>query len=227
MAFLDMFDKVDDIFYKPIETICNWITEPQKAFAHKREMEREKLTHELEQKDKEFAVELEIRMKKAEIELEEFRKDKIFERNKEIFETIKKYQMDMAKVAVEIGNTIGSMTLELRERANNFVLDNVKKYKELQDDAIAKANERFKDIEATYPAESKAKDMMMDAVGKQMNSIIDEADKFINGLNEDLKKILSSIDIIIEDTRFSVEKRFETSNLPKLEGKGDDARCLN
>ena len=39
MALLDMFDKLDDIIYKPIETICDWTKEPLKKWEHKRNME--------------------------------------------------------------------------------------------------------------------------------------------------------------------------------------------
>ncbi len=229
MAFLDMFDKVDDIFYKPIETICDWLTYPLKKFEHNQEMERERLKHELAQMDKEHEAKLALDMKKAEIELEEMRKDKAFERNKEIFETIKKYQMDMAKVSVEIGYTIGNMTIELRQKAHNFMLDNVKRYMELQEDAKAKAIEQLKQIEAEFPAESKAKDIMNEAVGKQMNSIIDRANDFINNLNEDLKNITGLIDDIAHDAKKSVGNRLSagTSDMPALDGNDNNVRYLN
>ncbi len=229
MAFLDMFDKVDDIVYKPIETICSWLTCPLKKIEHNQEMERERLKHELAQMDKEHEAKLALDMKKAEIELEEMRKDKAFEHNKEIFETIKKYQMDMAKVSVEIGNTIGNMTIELRQKANNFVLGNVERYKELQDDAIVKAEERLKQIEAKFPAESKAKDIMIKAVEKQVISIIDRADNFINNLNEDLKNITGLIDDITRNANKSVENRLSAgiSDMPALDGNDNNVRYLN
>ena len=36
MKFLDMFDKLDDIIYKPIELITDWAGEPLRAREHKR-----------------------------------------------------------------------------------------------------------------------------------------------------------------------------------------------
>lgn len=229
MAFLDMFDKVDDIFYKPIETICDWLTCPLKKIEHNQEMERERLKHELAQMDKEHEAKLALDIKKAEIELEEMRKDKAFERNKEIFETMKKYQMDMAKVSVEIGNTIGNMTIELRQKANNFVHDNIKRYKELQEDNTAKALERLKQIEAEFPAESKVKDIMIKAVDKQMISIIERTNDFINNLNEDLKNITGLIDDITRNANKSVENRLSAgiSDMPALDGNDNNVRYLN
>ena len=229
MAFLNMLDKVDDFFYKPMETICNWLEEPLKHFAHNRSMTEEEKKHELERIDREHAAQLESDMKKLDFELEELRKDKVIERNKATLETIKKYKADMAKLSVEIVNTIGNMTLDLRERANNFVQDNVKRYKELQDDAITKADKRLEEIEIKYPEGSKSKEIMQDAVAKQMNSIIDRADNFMNTLNDDLKKITSMIDDITLNLDKSVENVLHSnmSNTPALDGNGNEVRPVN
>ena len=43
MAVLDMFDKLDDIIYKPVETVCDWIKEPLRTFEHRREMKRQQM----------------------------------------------------------------------------------------------------------------------------------------------------------------------------------------
>lgn len=229
MAFLNMLDKVDDFFYKPMETICNWLEEPLKIFEAKRNMTAEEKKHELERIDREHAAKLESDMKKLDFELEELRKDKVIERNKATLETIKKYKADMAKLSVEIVNTIGNMTLDLRERANNFVQDNVKRYKELQDDAITKADKRLEEIETKYPEGSKSKEIMQDAVAKQMNSIIDRADNFMNTLNDDLKKITSMIDDITLNLDKSVENVLHSnmSNTPVLDGNGNEVRRVN
>lgn len=229
MAFLNMLDKIDDFFYKPMETICNWLEEPLKIFEAKRNMTAEEKKHELERIDREHAAKLESDMKKLDFELEELRKDKVIERNKATLETIKKYKADMAKLSVEIVNTIGNMTLDLRERANNFVQDNVKRYKELQDDAITKADKRLEEIEIKYPEGSKSKEIMQDAVAKQMNSIIDRADNFMNTLNDDLKKITSMIDDITLNLDKSVENVLHSnmSNTPVLDGNGNEVRRVN
>lgn len=229
MAFLNMLDKIDDFFYKPMETICNWLEEPLKIFEAKRNMTAEEKKHELERIDREHAAKLESDMKKLDFELEELRKDKVIERNKATLETIKKYKADMAKLSVEIVNTIGNMTLDLRERANNFVQDNVKRYKELQDDAITKADKRLEEIETKYPEGSKSKEIMQDAVAKQMNSIIDRADNFMNTLNDDLKKITSMIDDITLNLDKSVENVLHSnmSNTPVLDGNGNEVRRVN
>lgn len=41
MGFFDMFDKLDDIIYKPIEAITDWAREPLKRWEHKRELEEQ------------------------------------------------------------------------------------------------------------------------------------------------------------------------------------------
>ena len=44
---LDMFDKLDDIIYKPVETICDWIKEPMNALEAGRDRKKMKLPQKL------------------------------------------------------------------------------------------------------------------------------------------------------------------------------------
>ena len=66
-----MFDKLDDIIYKPIEAITDWATEPLKRWEHGREVEKEiklkKIESEIKIKENESSVNLEIK-KATEIE---------------------------------------------------------------------------------------------------------------------------------------------------------------
>ena len=39
MSVLDMFDKIDDIIYKPIETICEWTKEPLRRWERQHQLE--------------------------------------------------------------------------------------------------------------------------------------------------------------------------------------------
>ena len=48
MAILDMFDKLDDILYKPVELICDWVHEPLRRMEHKRDMQKEQNLAEIE-----------------------------------------------------------------------------------------------------------------------------------------------------------------------------------
>ena len=77
----DMFDKLDDIIYKPIETCCEWTKEPLKRWKHEREQQaehnrveneiyRQQQEMQLAQWDAEKRMELEQAQARANIELE-------------------------------------------------------------------------------------------------------------------------------------------------------------
>ena len=84
----DMFDKLDDIIYEPIETCCEWTKEPLKRWEHEREQqaERNRVENEiyrqqqemqLAQWDAEKRMELEQAQARANIELYYFRKKRL------------------------------------------------------------------------------------------------------------------------------------------------------
>ena len=70
MAFLDLFDKLDDIIYEPVKAICSWATEPLKRFEDKRKKSDAVQQAELEAAKREQEVELEIRKKEQLAQLE-------------------------------------------------------------------------------------------------------------------------------------------------------------
>ena len=48
MSLLDMFDKLDDIIYKPVDAICDWAKEPLRAMQSKRDLQAERVHEEIE-----------------------------------------------------------------------------------------------------------------------------------------------------------------------------------
>jgi hypothetical protein len=48
IKMLEMFDKLDDIIYKPIETICDWVKETLNALSAGRERKKMKETANIE-----------------------------------------------------------------------------------------------------------------------------------------------------------------------------------
>lgn len=180
MGFFDMFDKIDDIVYKPVEAICDWTKEPLKKWEHKRNMETEaqnieaaerenaaarvheeamakiaadtaereqnaqriheeamaKLQQELTEKERESLIadfearariDADIRRWNAEIDQMIIQQED--ERRDRLVECIKRYQIDLANAAQDIVNSIGLMSLELREKANQLVFEKTKDYR--------------------------------------------------------------------------------------------------
>lgn len=206
MAILDMFDKLDDIIYKPVETVCDWIKAPLNSFEHKRDMKKIQQAADIEAATRQQEVELEVMRQRQAAELQADQRkwnaeiDQLInqqeeERRDRLVESIKRYQIELANASRDIVNSIGLMSLELREKANNLVIEKTREYKKIQDEAKKQSLEEIQ----------QAKDMFFDTdpdtykilVGDIMNerrTMVDTASKFITELSEDLKRLNENSD---------------------------------
>ena len=234
MSFFDMFDKIDDIIYKPVETICEWTKEPLKRWEHQRDMEtqsqniedeerarKENHQHEVEmaQKtaDNEMAkkrldqalteeerksvtedmaarakIDADIRKWNAEIDQMILREEDA--RRDRLVECMKRYQIDLSNAARDIVNSIGMMSLELRERANQLVIERTKDYIAIQEKAKDNAMNRLEEIGTRFANNERVRIRMEDSVINNMDSIINQADKFITEISEDFKRLNQNTD---------------------------------
>lgn len=234
MSFFDMFDKIDDIIYKPVETICEWTKEPLKRWEHQRDMEtqsqnieaeerarRENHQHEMEKAqktaDNEMAkkrldqalteeerksvtedmaarakIDADIRKWNAEIDQMILREEDA--RRDRLVECMKRYQIDLSNAARDIVNSIGMMSLELRERANQLVIERTKDYIAIQEKAKDNAMNRLEEIGTRFANNERVRIRMEDSVINNMDSIINQADKFITEISEDFKRLNQNTD---------------------------------
>lgn len=235
MGFFDMFDKLDDIIYKPIEAITDWAKEPLKRWEHKRDLEKQTalINAESENRIKEneanvdLAIKKETEIKRILAEIDEYKKDKEFERMKAVSEAIMKYQEELTKLNVNAINAIGHMQLDLREKAQCLVYDKTIKYKELQDSAFAEASEDLKRIENDFPNNEIARDILIKAVDKRLANIIDTAHNFLLELNADIKILNQNISILADKGQIFIEHHLDkfhmieaaTKEIKRIEGK--------
>ncbi|MDE2724370.1 MAG: hypothetical protein OXI59_13435 [Gemmatimonadota bacterium] len=225
MNFLNMFDKLDDIIYKPIELITNWASEPLKSREHKRreqsadrELQREierktakqKITSEIKMKERELEANIEIKKETKVVriiaELEEWKKDQDFKRMKDVSEAIIKYQKALTQLNVDTANDIGNMQIDLREKAQNLVYEKTIKYKELQDTAMKDAREDLKRIETDFPDNEAAQKILNKAVEDRLENIINVARNFLQELNDDIRSINRNIDLLTDSGQKFIER---------------------
>jgi len=217
MSIFNMFDKLDDIVYKPIEAITDWAKEPLKRWEHKRDLEKqetlEKIKLENTLKEKETDVNLAIKRETEVIriiaEIDEYKKDKEFERMKAVSEAIMKYQEELTKLNVNAINAIGHMQLDLREKAQELVYNKTIKYKELQDRAFNEAAIDLKRIESDFSDNEIARDILVKAVDKRLANVIDTAHNFLLELNADIKILNQSINILAEKGQIFTERHLD------------------
>ncbi|MGI6446035.1 MAG: hypothetical protein ACOX2I_10075 [Candidatus Ozemobacteraceae bacterium] len=235
MGFFDMFDKLDDIIYKPIEAITDWAKEPLKRWEHKRDLEKQTalINAESENRIKEneasvdLAIKQETEIKRILVEIDEYKKDKEFERMKAVSEAIMKYQQELTKLNVNAINAIGHMQLDLREKAQALVYDKTIKYKELQDSAFGEAAEDLKRIENDFSDNEIAKEILIKAVDKRLANIIDTAHNFLLELNADIKLLNQNISILADKGQIFIEQHLDkfhmieetAKEIKRIEGK--------
>jgi len=251
MGFSDAFEKLDDIIYEPIKLFTDWAREPLKTREHKRNLERDEQDSRLRRAEKEQQIEQELKRAEAEsklrmkekeqetdlvvkketeikrilAEIDELQKDKDFQRMKLVSESIMKYQEQLTKLNVSATNAIGNMQLELREKAQNLVYSKTIKYKELQDKAILEASQDLENILEKFPNNERMQDIMIKAVDKRLANVMDTAQNFLLELNDDIKLLNKSINLLAEGGQKFIEKHLDNfhqiQNNRLLENKDD------
>lgn len=225
MAILSMLDKLDDIIYEPIKLMTDWAREPLKGREHKRDLDRlehqirseadakmraESHSSRLAAENKNLDANLEIK-KKTEVqrilaEIDELRKDNDFARMKAVSEAIMQYQEHLTRLNVSAISAIGSMQLDLREKAQNLVYNKAIKYKELQDSAHNQAFEEILRIERDFAGNEAAKNILLRSVDLRLANIITTAQNFLIELNMDIAVLNKSINLLTERGQSFIEE---------------------
>ena len=207
------------IIDKPLEIIDN-----QLKFYQERQNVAQ--AQKLKQDEAKFMQQLEIDRQKFNAELDDMIARKEIERKSLVMEAIANYQRTMAECTVSIGNSIGNMSIELRERATALVEDKQKQYSALQDAAMDKATAQLEKIYEKFPEESRARSIMENAVEKQLNNIIETSDRFMRTIDEDFSKMMDSVQRIAEGTMNNAGQYISPSFVNNTMIQGSDKKLL-
>ena len=179
----------------------------------------------LRQEEAKFMQQLELDNRRLNAEIDDMIARKEIERGSKIAESIANYQKTMAECSVSIGKSLGMMNIELREHATALVEDKQQQYKSLQDAAMDKAMEQFEKIGNKFPEGSRPRQIMEDAVGKQLNNIIETSDRFMRTIDEDFSKMMDSVRQITENTMNNannyISPAFTKAMTGQLQGSND------
>lgn len=212
MEFLDAFDKLDDIIYAPVKAVSNWLEEPLRRMEHTREMESVQQAVELEVWRAHEQEKLRQAANQADFDLQNLAADAQFARNKAAVEAIKQYQIDLARVNEAMIENIGRMSLALRAEAHEMVISYTERYKAQQAEALQRADARMAEIQTLYADNDRVREKMEDTVITQITSIINFANKFVDELAEDLKRINGMTDDLMRQAMDNTQKVIQ--NLP-------------
>ena len=210
--FLDMFDKLDDIIFAPVNAICEWSKEPLRRFEHDRELQNMQREFDNTQTDKRLESELYEEKLKAEndaraeslridadarrwnAEIDQMISDQEQARNDRVVESLKNYQLDLSRATLEIVKNLGEMSLELRAKANDMIQEKTEAYRKMQKEAIAEYNNELKEVKEMFADDRETFEMMRNEIIDERRSIIDLAKSFILELSDDIKRVNQNID---------------------------------
>lgn len=207
------------IIEKPLEIIDN-----QLRFYQERQNAAQ--AQQLKQDEARFMQKLEQDRQKFNAEIDDMIARKEIERNSLVMEAIANYQRTMAECTVSIGNAIGNMSIELRERATALVEDKQRQYSALQEAAMDKATAQLEKIYEKFPTESRARTIMENAVEKQLNNIIETSDRFMRTIDADFSKMMDSVQRIAEGTMNNAGQYISPAFAGNAMIQGNDKKLL-
>lgn len=164
----------------------------------------------LRQEEARFQQQLELENRKLNAEIDDMIARKEIQRSsqrvKAFTEAMANHNKTMAECNISIGNSLGKMNLELHERASALAKDETESYRALQSAAMDKATAQLEKIHAKFPEGSRAREIMEDAVAKQITSIIETSDRFIQIIANDFSDMVKSVRQITESTNKNTEQ---------------------
>lgn len=197
----------------PIGVLEDWANEPLKRWEHARKEESkdrdverrireqtgvEEVKSRLQKELDENRASLEIRMQteiiRINAETEQWRKDREFERMRNVAEAIAHYQERLTTLNVNTVRAIGEMDIELRSKAQSLILEKTREYREIQDQASANAEKEFERIIEKFSGNERVLNIMISNSEKKLASIIDSTTKFLEELSIDIQNMNANID---------------------------------
>jgi hypothetical protein len=226
-----VIEKIGDIVLVPANLMSDWAKEPlkRKEFDRKeiakdndvrRDVERqvgvERVLSEQRIKEEDIKTNLAIK-KETEIvkiiaEIEQLKKDKEFERMKTISDALMDYQIELTRINVEAVEAIGSMRIELQRKAYDLIHEKTEQYNNLQKQALDVSLSQLERIDSSNLGEA-SKIILIKAVDANLSTIIKNAQKFLEQLNDDMRLISSDINLITSSGQQFIQRHLEQFQL--------------
>ena len=220
MSFFEMFDKLDDVVYAPISAICDGFRQPLKQLDASTERKKMELDHKLEMEMRQIGVDLEVDRMKRIKEIEQWEKDQERERKvayekdavaiaEEKERIIEQYRRNMATVAVEIGEAIGEMSINLQAIAQDMIVEKTKKFKDLEIEALNEARQGVKEIQMMFPDDEAIRMEMIKPYQAMMMNVVSNTNAFVLDMKESMKKLSENINVITDRVMANTDKYLE------------------
>ncbi|HBJ76335.1 MAG TPA: hypothetical protein DDY68_00225 [Porphyromonadaceae bacterium] len=171
---------------------------------------------ELRSQEAEQNVSLEIRMQteieRIHVETEQWKKDKEFERMKNVVDAVIHYKEKLTELQSNTINTIGNMSIDLRRKANDLISSKIQEYKSFQDQAQRDAENDFLRIEEKFSNNEQIKNIMIGITSQKIANYVNTIAQLIAGLNKDIEDMKRNIDMLTQSGQTFINKQIEQFN---------------
>ena len=175
------------------------------------ELNKEKTLSEIRMAEQVHEADLAIRMQTEVVrinhETEQWVKDKEFERLNNINEAIIRYKKELSDIQMNIIKVVGDMSIELRDKAQNLIIEKTQQYQAIQKQAIDDAEVIFDRIETKYADKPRIYDSMIKSTEKILSSVIDNTTEYMSELKIELQNMSKSIDQITQNGQEFINKQ--------------------
>ena len=199
-----MFDRIDDIIYEPVRLVCDTLRQPIKQiYIHNEKKIKEyeqKLMKELEEFENNLDLdkkkkegELTANQRKMEEEINQMILDNDLRRREDMIQLEMKYRKEMADAAAQLAQIMANIQVEARSKILTLYTNKEKEYLDLQAKYKQEMFETVKNLRETFP-DGSGNDIIKDEIRTQFEVITNRSVAFSTLMNEDIKKVFSTID---------------------------------
>jgi len=121
------------------------------------------------------------------------------EQRDRLVESLKRYQLDLAKAMEDIVQNIGTRSLELQQQAYELIECQTQKYISIQNEAKKQSILELKEVRDEFKeSDPEIYDDLRKSIMESQNKIITVANRFIEDLSEDIKRINDTSTLIVK-----------------------------
>ena len=149
---------------------------------------------------------------KINAETVEWQKDQEFQRLVKATQAFATFQEKLSDLNMKTVRAIGEMDLELREKAQNLILNKTLEYKKLQDEATVDAEAEFTRIIEKFGNNERIFNIMINNAETKLVSVINSTSKFLDELSNDIQKMNQNIDLLVQEGQKLINAQLSTFN---------------
>lgn len=207
MGLMNVIGAVGRAIASPVNLLYEWGSS---------RIRRSEATHnaELQMEVADHRAELEIKLHTEIDRIKQWAKDKEFHRMVELSKAVVNYRKALTDLQTNTIRSIGSMSIELRDKAQNLILSKTREFMLLQSQAQKEAEGDFERIMEKFSGNERIFNIMIDSAQKKQANIVNATARFMNGLNDDIKAMNQNIDSITKSGQAFIEQQISNMSNP-------------